>query len=224
MTSFSNKIIVALDVSFGDAVRLVDELGGLCGFYKVGLSLFYESFDRIVDYLKSKGKKVFLDLKLHDIPYQVGRAAKSLSRLEPDFLTVHASSGSESIKSAKESVSEKTKIIAVTVLTSQQDSQEKLVRRVLSLAEEAVSAGADGIVCSGREVSAFKERFEQKIAVVPGVRFSYRGKDDQKRVVLPEEAFRNGADYIVVGREICCSESPRRSFEGLLERLNRSFQ
>lgn len=213
-----DRIIVALDLDFEEAVRLVLKLGSLCSFYKVGLSLFYQSFEKIIDFLKNHEKKVFLDLKLHDISYQVGKAVASLNAFEPDLLTVHAQAGKEAIRAAREAASSKTKIVAVTVLTSVGGGEEVL-KRVLTLSDEAISSGADGIVCSGHEVSAFKQRYPEKIAVVPGIRFERKEKDDQKRVVLPEEAFRNGADYIVVGREITLSPDPQGVLLKLHERI-----
>ncbi|MCX7832503.1 MAG: orotidine-5'-phosphate decarboxylase [Actinobacteria bacterium] len=215
------KIIVALDVDFEEAKKIVMELGDLCTFYKVGLTLFYQSFYKIIDFLKENQKRIFLDLKLHDIPYQVRGAAKSLSIFEPEFLTVHASSGKEAIAAAKEGSGKKTKVIAVTVLTSIGMTADKARETVLDLAIEAAKGGADGFVCSGLEVSDLKNYYPDKLAIVPGVRSLVQPDDDQKRIVTPEEAFERGADFIVVGREITRSDSPRSQLVQILERLNR---
>lgn len=217
------KIIVALDVDFEEARKIVMELGDLCTFYKVGLTLFYQSFNKIIEFLKENQKRIFLDLKLHDIPYQVRGAAKSLSNFEPEFLTIHASSGKEAIAAAKEGSGKKTKVIAVTVLTSIQMRADVAREAVLNLANEAVKGGADGFVCSGLEVSDLKNCYPDKIAIVPGVRSLKLPYDDQKRTVTPEEAFKLGADFIVVGREITRSDSPRSQFFQILERLSRFY-
>jgi len=214
----NDRVIVALDVNFNEARRLVDILGERAVFYKVGLSLFYEAHKKAVLYLKERGKKVFLDLKLADIPYQVERAVRALQPLCPDLLTVHASAGAETIKSARRAAGINTKIIAVTVLTSHQEHGD-IGQMVLELAREAVDAGADGIVCSGHEVKQFKKIYPEKIAVVPGIRLGRQVNDDQKRVVTPEDAILNGADYIVVGREITLSEDPAAAFESIVVRL-----
>lgn len=214
----NDRIIVALDVDFDAACRLVDTLGDRAVFYKVGLSLFYEAHKEAVLYLKERGKKVFLDLKLADIPYQVERAVKALNVLSPELITVHASVGPETVRSAREAAGRNTLIIAVTVLTSHSE-QKGTGEKVVELAREAVNAGADGIVCSGREVKAFKHLYPEKIAVVPGIRLNRQAKDDQKRVVTPEEAFLNGADYIVVGREVTFSQDPVAAFESIIARL-----
>lgn len=211
-----DRVIVALDVEYEKAVQLVEEIGDLCSFYKVGLSLFYESFEKIISFLKKREKRIFLDLKLHDIPYQVERAVKSLNRFAADFLTVHASAGPETISAARNAALPQTKIIAVTVLTSIEN--DNIQNRVMELAKEAVSAGADGIVCSGLEVALFKKSHPDSLAIVPGVRLNKANTGDQKRVVTPEEAFQNGADYIVVGREITQSNKPAEIFEAIIKK------
>lgn len=216
----SKRIIVALDVGESKAYELIERLGDLASFYKVGLSLFFEAGERIIEVLRERGKRLFLDLKLHDIPYQVERAVKALNRYEPDILTVHALAGRETIQAAVASVSEKTKVVAVTVLTSIEDKSGNLKKQVIYLAQEAVSAGAHGIVCSGHEVKDFKKLFPDKLAIVPGVRIStQRIASDQKRVVTPGEAFVNGADYIVCGREITLSENPEKIFQAIVENV-----
>jgi orotidine-5'-phosphate decarboxylase len=214
----NERVIVALDVDFETAIKLVQQLGEDVVFYKVGLSLFFEAGEKVVSLLKEKGKKVFLDLKLADIPFQVERAVKALAKLKPELLTVHAFAGEETIRSAKKEAGKEISVIAVTILTSQPG--EKDVReRVLQLASVAILAGADGIVCSGYEVKEFKLNFPDKIAVVPGIRLAQGREDDQRRVVLPEEAIANGADYIVVGREITRAKDPRKAFETILKRI-----
>lgn len=217
LKSISERIIVALDLDLSQAKRLVEELGDTAVFYKVGLSLFYEAGDEIIDFLKEREKKIFLDLKLFDIPFQLKRAAAAVSRYQPELLTVHSLAGAESVKAAREGASPSTKIIAVTVLTSIAESgANDISGRVLELSEQAISAGADGVVCSGLEVERVKERFPDRLAVVPGIRLEMEASD-QKRVVTPAQAFSKGADYIVVGREITRSSNPVASFENIAQ-------
>jgi orotidine-5'-phosphate decarboxylase len=213
----NERVIVALDVEEPRAYELIERLGEAAVFYKVGLSLFFEAGERVIGTLKEKGKKLFLDLKLHDIPYQVERAVRALNRYEPDILTVHASAGKEVIQAALAAANEKTRVVAVTVLTSIEDKTGNLKKQVLHLAEEAVAAGAHGVVCSGYEVKDFKELFPDKLAVVPGVRMIAGSKtQDQRRVVTPAQAVINGADYIVCGREITLSDRPEEAFKAII--------
>lgn len=214
----NERIIVALDVEEKRAKEIIELLGEKAVFYKVGLSLFFEAGEKIISFLKEKGKKIFLDLKLNDIPFQVERAVKALNKYEPALLTVHASAGKSTVEAARKAAGQSTKIIAVTVLTSIEGKD--IEDTVMSLAREAVSAGADGIVCSGHEVHAFKKEFPEKIAVVPGVRLLKSAAYDQKRVVTPDEAVRNGADFIVCGREITMAENPAESFELILKAVS----
>ncbi len=217
LKSISERIIVALDLDLSQAKRLVEELKDTAVFYKVGLSLFYEAGDEIIDFLKEREKKIFLDLKLFDIPFQLKRAAAAVSRYQPELLTVHSLAGAESVKAAREGASSSTKIIAVTVLTSIAESDANDISGiVLELSEQAISAGADGVVCSGLEVEKVKARFPDRLAVVPGIRLEIEASD-QKRVVTPAQAFSKGADYIVVGREITRSSNPVASFENIAQ-------
>lgn len=214
----NERIIIALDVPFKQAVSIVDWLGERAVFYKVGLSLFVAEGRRVVDYLFHRRKKVFLDLKLHDIPHQVGLAVKNL----PDgveFVTVHASGGRNMIKAAVEAAENRVKIIAVTALTSlsEQDIQQVYggghwFERLL---DEAQAGGADGVVCSARELSLVKKVAPGLMTVVPGIRLE-EAADDQARVATPREAVAGGADYIVVGRPVVQAENPAEVFDRIL--------
>lgn len=161
----------------------------------------------IVRKLKKFGH-VFADVKLYDIPNTVANSVKKLSRAGADMITVHASGGIEMIKAAKQNAG-RSKILAVTVLTSQNNKNTK--RNVIKLAQDAITVGVQGIVCSGQELGALKgvPGIKSIIKVVPGIRpVWYAKKDDQKRTITPHEAIRLGADYLVIGRPITKAKSP----------------
>ncbi|MEK7134633.1 MAG: orotidine-5'-phosphate decarboxylase [Patescibacteria group bacterium] len=199
------RIIVALDgMSATKALRLAGKLSGHVWGFKVNDLLFDDP--RIIKKLKKFGG-VFADAKLHDIPNTVGNSVRRLSGLGADIITVHTSGGIEMMKAAKR-VSGKSKIIAVTVLTSQKLSARK---KVLDLARDAVAAGVDGIVCSGHELSAVKKikGIGERLIIVPGVRpLWYAKKDDQRRTMTPDKALSLGADHIVIGRPITEAKDP----------------
>jgi orotidine-5'-phosphate decarboxylase len=216
------RLIVALDVpTVAEARKLVETLGGSAGFYKIGLELstsggYYE----LLDWLVKHGKRVFCDLKLHDIPETVRRAVANLRGRGVTFLTVHADRG---VMGAAVKEKGEVKILAVTVLTStsQADLAEqgyagKLDDLVIARAAAAAELGCDGVICSGLEVSAIKARFGAKLlAVTPGIRPAGGDVGDQKRVVDVAQAFRNGADYIVVGRPIRDARDPAAAAEAI---------
>jgi orotidine-5'-phosphate decarboxylase len=204
------RLIMALDVpGIPEALALVDTLGDSVCFYKLGLELFMSGdYFGLVDWLKARGKKVFVDLKFFDVPETVGRAVRSLSRLGVEFATVH---GNDAIMQAAAREKGDLKILAVTVLTSLDRGDlddlgfacdvEKLV---VSRARRALALGCDGVISSGLEVPMLRAEVGNKLLVIsPGIRpVDNRPDDDQKRVVSVEQAFQNGADYIVVGRPI----------------------
>jgi orotidine-5'-phosphate decarboxylase len=209
------RLIAALDVpSATDARLLVEKLGDSVCFYKIGLELstsggYYE----LLDWLVKRGNRVFCDLKLHDIPETVRRAVANLRGRGVTFLTVHADRG---VMGAAVKEKGEMKILAVTVLTStsQADLAEqgyggRLEDLVLARAVAAAETGCDGIICSGLEVSRIKNKLGSKLlAVTPGIRPAGGDAADQKRVVDVAQAFRNGADYIVVGRPIRDAKDP----------------
>ncbi len=204
------RLIMALDVpGIPEAKALVEELGDSVCFYKVGLELFMSGdYFGLIEWLKARGKKVFADLKFFDVPETVARAVRSLSTTNVDFATVH---GNDAIMQAAAREKGNLKILAVTVLTSLDRGDlddlgfacdvEKLV---VSRARRALSLGCDGVISSGLEVPMLRSEVDDKLLVIsPGIRpVENRPADDQKRVVTVEQAFRNGADYIVVGRPI----------------------
>jgi orotidine-5'-phosphate decarboxylase len=216
------RLIVALDVpNAAEARAQVEKLGDSVLFYKIGLELstsgqYYE----LLDWLVKRGKRVFCDLKLHDIPETVRRAVANLRGRGVTFLTVHADRG---VMGAAVKEKGDVKILAVTVLTStsQADLAEqgyagKLDDLVIARAGAAAELGCDGVICSGLEVAGIKTRFGAKLlAVTPGIRPAGGDAGDQKRVVDVAQAFRNGADYIVVGRPIRDARDTAAAAEGI---------
>jgi orotidine-5'-phosphate decarboxylase len=208
------RLIVALDVPSADAARaLVQRIGEAAQFYKIGLELFSAGgYFELAAWLKQRGCRVFADLKLHDIPETVRRATANLRASGVDFLTVHAERG---VMSAAVKEKGGMKILAVTVLTStaQADLAEmgfpgKLEDLALARAGMAAELGCDGVITSGLEVSKIKAKFSRLLAVTPGIRPAGGDMADQQRVVDVAQAFRNGADYIVVGRPVRDAADP----------------
>jgi orotidine-5'-phosphate decarboxylase len=199
---------------------------------KVGLELYLRFGPDVVASVRGpRGVDVFLDLKLHDIPATVGGAARSVARLRPDLLTVHAAAGTAAIKEAVQALPE-TIIVAVTVLTSlaDQDLAEiglagPVSDAVLRLASLAVGAGARGLVCSPREVSAVRAEVGPDIVLVtPGVRPAGHASHDQARVATPQEALTAGADLLVIGRPITGAADPGAAAAALAADLRRTMQ
>ena len=199
---------------------------------KLGMEMFYQYGPEIVRDLSAKGYQIFLDLKLHDIPNTVKRTARQLAALGVYCTTVHALGGKEMIKAAKEGLIEGTpegkevpKLLAVTELTSisedvlrdEQHCSLSLADEVKSLAHQAQTAGADGIICSPLEVKAMKNEFSDDFMfVTPGIRPASYKKDDQARVATPSQARENGSTAIVVGRPITQAENPQVAYEEIL--------
>lgn len=204
------RLIMALDVpSIPEAQALVEELGDAVIFYKVGMELFMSGdYFGFIEWLKARHKKVFVDLKFFDVPATVGRAIKALSGKGVDLATIH---GNDAIMEAATQDKGSLKVLAVTALTSLDRGdlddlgfQCDVRELVLSRAKRALQIGCDGVVSSGLEASMLREHLDHRLLVItPGIRpVDNREEDDQKRVVGVEQAFRNGADYIVVGRPI----------------------
>jgi orotidine-5'-phosphate decarboxylase len=225
------RLIFALDVSTGEeARRLVTELGDAVEFYKVGLELFCAGAgDTLVDWLAERNKKVFVDLKLYDVPETVRGAVRSLAARPITFTTVH---GNDSILEAAGKDKGKLKVLAVTVLTSldQRDLADlgygtDVASLVLSRSRKALALGCDGVICSGLEARRIRTELGAEILIVtPGIRpLENRPADDQKRVVDVAQAFRNGADYIVVGRPIRSSPDPRRAALAIQDTITSLF-
>lgn len=213
----AERLIVALDVpGVAEAKEMVEQLGDAVTFYKIGLELFMAGdYFALLAWLKARGKKVFADLKFFDVPATVGRAVRALSATGADFATVH---GNDAILRAAAAEKGALKILAVTVLTSldRGDLDDlgfacDVQQLVLSRARRALALGCDGVVSSGLEAAQLRAELDEKLLIVtPGIRpVDNRPVDDQKRVVTLEDAFRSGADYIVVGRPIRDAADPR---------------
>ena len=219
--------IVPLDVSNSRAaLSIVDTLGDLCNFYKVGSELFTAEGPVIVHLLREQGKEVFLDLKYHDIPTTVGRAVRNATAMGVRLLTVHASGGREMLDAAVEAARGRCGVLGVTVLTSMDSralgeswgrDDPDVRQEVLRLAGAARRAGLNGIVCSGEEAAEVKARHGEVLELlVPGVRLAGTDHQDQKRVVTPEQAVAAGASYIVIGRSVTAAADPRAAMSSVL--------
>ncbi len=218
------KLCVALDLGPEEALKLVDSLLDLPVVFKVGPSLLLSCGPSVIKHIKDRGKEVFLDLKLHDIPTAVARAVSVAESLGADYLTVHTLSGPEVLETASKTAL-KVKLLGVTLLTSHGEDYLEAVKLGFRSVEEAVlhlsllakEKGLYGVVCSGEEVRKVKEK-TGLFTVVPGVRLK-SSPEDQRRVKTPEEAVRNGADMIVMGREIYKDPNPKRVVEDVLSRI-----
>jgi orotidine-5'-phosphate decarboxylase len=224
----AERLIVALDVSTPKEAReLAERIGDAARFYKVGLELFStDGYFDLIKWLASRGKKVFADLKLYDIPVTVRRAVANLSGSGATFLTVHAH---RSVMEAAAREKGAMKILAVTVLTSfdQDDIAETMTveQLVLARARGAAESGCDGVIASGLEAQALKREFKDRLLIVtPGIRPAGTGSDDQKRTVDVAQAFANGADYIVVGRPIREAADPRQAAQDVQKTIGAIFK
>jgi orotidine-5'-phosphate decarboxylase len=224
----TNPIIIALDVSdITAALQLIENIGSAVDFYKVGMELYAAGGMEFVRQLGSFGKKVFLDLKLYDIGETVKRAVHQICQNEAvTFLTVH---GSRAIMTAAAEgrADSKLKLIAVTVLTSfdQEDLSDlgypvPIPDLVELRVRKALESGMDGIVCSALEVARVRQIAGPNLTLItPGVRSAGEGVGDQKRVATPGEAIRNGADYLVIGRQVTRAQDPRAACVQILEEI-----
>jgi orotidine-5'-phosphate decarboxylase len=223
----NSPIIIALDVaSAAEARGLVAALGDTADFYKVGLELYAAAGMDFVRELKGQGKRVFLDLKLYDISEQVKRAVAVISSSGADFLTIHA------VKPVMEAAvagrGGSLKLLAVTVLTSFDEQDIRDDGSALTLADlvekrvgYAIEAGVNGIVCSSYEVARVRAMAGPKITlVIPGVRSAGKSTGDQKRVATPADAIANGADYLVIGRQVTRAEDPQGELLKILEEIH----
>ena len=221
--------IVALDVPSLHAARaLVAQLGASADFYKVGLQLYTAEGPRVVEWLRGAGKRVFLDLKLHDIPSTVRGAAQSAAALDVQLLTVHAAGGEPMLRAAVEGGGG-VGILGVTVLTSMTQADLEAARghavtsvadEVLRLAGLAARAGAHGIVCAGAEVPAVRAMHGGALRpLVPGIRLGGTPTHDQARVMTPREAMDAGASYLVIGRTVTAASDPEVALRAVLADL-----
>lgn len=228
-------VIIALDYPHpAPALELVDHLGDGADFYKVGLELFTSAGVPLVEALRGRGKRVFLDLKFHDIPATVAGAVRSASRLGVELLTIHASGGAAMVEAAAEAAEEAAlsggapsplRILAVTLLTSLSRPEVEAVlgrvpvdpaAEVLRLAAGAVDAGAHGVVASPLEAQPLRSLLgPEPLIVTPGIRMAGGETHDQARVATPEQATRAGADYLVIGRAVTGAPRPAEALAGI---------
>ncbi len=223
------RLIVALDVSTAAAARkIVAAVGDSAHAYKVGMQLYTAEGPSIVRELVGSGRRVFLDLKYHDIPNTVGAAVREAARLGVSMLTVHASGGGKMLRAAVEAAQKPgLLVLAVTVLTSLDDDELGKIGlrggaldQVLRLTALALSNGCKGVVASALEAAALREEFGHDFTIVtPGVRLAGSGPNDQARVVTPAEAISAGASHIVVGRPITEASDPAAEARAILGQI-----
>lgn len=238
----AERLIIALDYRSGDdALRAVERLGDSAGYYKVGIGLFAAEGPEIVRELRRRGKRVFVDLKFHDIPAQVDLACRAVVRLGAQLMNLHSVGGSQVMQAACAAVAdeaarigvERPLVIGVTLLTSlegiddawgrMRGADAEVAEMVLTMTRLVLEAGLDGVVCSGQEVGAVKEAFGSRcVTVVPGIRPAGSSLDDQRRVLTPEAAVREGADYLVVGRPITGAPDPVAAMEAIVHEMGRA--
>ena len=218
-------IIVAIDeTTFERSSEIIEDLDSKKCMVKIGSVAFNSMGHKIIRFASEKGFKIFLDLKLHDIPNTVKKSIQGLTSLPINLLTIHTSGGKDMMMAAMEAVSEtQIKVFGVTALTSLNNDDTKYifqrtpsehVNAMLDLAEEA---GIDGVVCSPHELELVSNR-EALLSITPGIRFQ-ESDDDQKRVMTPKEAIELGADYLVIGRPITASKDIKKSLNEIYQSL-----
>lgn len=227
------RLIFAMDLpSVTAAEEMIDRLGDSVLFYKLGLQMFMTGgYFQLVEKLRKLGKKIFVDLKFFDVPETVKNAVEQLQSRGVTFATVH---GNDDIMRAAAAAKGSTKILAVTVLTSLDKGdmedlgfQCDVAELVLSRARRALALGCDGVISSGLEARKLREGVDDKLIVItPGIRPASNTavKDDQKRVVTVQDAFMNGADYIVVGRPIRTAADPKAAAEEIQRQIAEVFK
>ncbi len=234
--NIDERIIVPLDVPDGEsAIALVEKLPEVT-FFKVGLELFTSTGPGILEELKARKKRIFLDLKFHDIPNTVAGACRAAARYGVDLLTIHATNGTDTLKAAVDAVKEGAaqagvkppQLIAITLLTSISSRQLafdlkvplELPEYALQMALMAKDSGLDGAVCSPQEVGQLREVCgDEFLLVCPGVRPTWAEKGDQKRALTPSQALKAGANYLVIGRPITAAAEPELAWKRICEEL-----
>lgn len=234
------KVIIALDVDEqAYALEIVEKLSSCIDIFKVGLELFTIAGPTIIDEIHRRGKKIFLDLKFHDIPTTVARAGVAAARKGVFMFNVHASGGIDMMKKCRDDVVNvclkenlpRPRIIAVTVLTSMSQEvlkaelglQHSLATHVRHLSGMALKAGLDGVVASGHEAVQIRGHCGHKFLIVtPGIRPSWAAADDQARIMTPKKAIGAGADYLVMGRSVLNHPDPIRAIERIQQEISGS--
>jgi orotidine-5'-phosphate decarboxylase len=241
MSQASDKTFCAVDtVDIGVAARLVDQLKGAVGGIKLGLEFFAAHGPDMVRRMVGRQTRLFLDLKLHDIPNTVAGAVRAVAPLQPDLLTIHASGGTAMMRAARKAAEEaaaqggtrRPKLLGVTVLTSLDQKDLAAVGvaqapldQVRKLAALAQNSGMDGVICSPFEISALRgDCGEGFLLVVPGIRPAGSAAADQKRIMTPAEAVAAGADHLVVGRPITEAADPRQAALAIAAEIDAALQ
>ncbi|MDP0488309.1 MAG: orotidine-5'-phosphate decarboxylase [Fusobacterium sp. JB021] len=227
-----NKLIIALDFpTMEKAVELVEKLGDEATFYKVGLELFLNSKGEMIEYLNNKNKKIFLDLKFHDIPNTTAMASVFAAKKDVFMFNVHATGGKKMMTKVVEEVrkiNNSSLLIAVTILTSfsEEEIQETFQTKAniqelaMNLANLTKESGMNGIVCSPWEANSIKKSLGEEFKTVcPGVRPLWAATNDQKRIMTPKKAILNGCDFLVVGRPITKNEDPIKAVQLILKEI-----
>jgi len=236
MEESRKRLIVALDApDAASAIRLVNQLENRCDWFKVGLELFIAAGPAVIEPLVARGHSVFLDLKLHGIPNAVASAVRSAARLGVRMITLHAAGGPAMLTAAKaalEGAADPPELLAVTVLTSMDQSQVSAIgldhtpaEQVELLARMGLEAGIRGFVCSPQEVAALRALAGPAgVLVTPGIRPAGAAVGDQKRIATPAEALRQGASYLVVGRPITQAPDPAEAADAILKEMAEDLQ
>lgn len=229
------KIIIALDVPTPEAAFKLVETVPQASFWKVGLELFLKAGHEVIPELKARQKRIFLDLKLHDIPNTVAAACRVLASYSVDLLTIHTTTGRPGLKAAQTALKEASqsldipppKLLGVTLLTSFSSRELafdlkiplELPDYILQMALLAQESGLNGVICSPQEAAMIRQACgEEFLLVCPGIRLpNQQGKDDQQRTMTPNAAFQAGANYLVIGRPITQAPDPAQAFQELLE-------
>jgi len=223
-----DRLIVALDFpTKSKALALVSALSDAVSIYKIGLQLYTAAGPEIIRAVAATGAKIFLDLKLHDIPNTVAKAVAAAGELGVQMLTVHLSGGRAMLSAAVEARPPNLFLLGVTVLTSatpetlsETGVNSGIEEQVLRLAELGQRSGIDGLITSPHEIRVLRERFgDQMRLITPGVRPSWAAANDQKRFTTPNEALKSGADYLVIGRPITADPDPRAAVDRLLAEI-----
>ena len=236
MSNNADRLIVALDLPTTElAMQAVDTLGDAVGYYKIGMESFYGMGHTVLAQMSSRHKRIFLDLKLHDIPNTVARSIKALCQFSPAMTTLHAAGGPTMLKAAIEAADEwsaqasrpRPKLVAITVLTSlgEQDwaamgHQKNIRESVLRLSMMCREAGMDGVVASPQEALSIRALCGNDFLIVtPGIRPLNQEHGDQTRTATPAEALKAGADYLVVGRPILGAADPKAAAQAILQEM-----